>query len=95
MEKIDSTIETVLKNLLKNKTSCGEDVFEKILKKLLTKQELKHIKLNNFKNGVLSIKVDSSAWIYKFSLKKEELLKAFKLENSEVKDIRFYLGEIK
>ena len=67
---------------------------EEALKKLLTKKELKHIKLHYFKKGILGIKVDSSGWLYQFSLKKEVLLKDLQPGLAEIKSIRFSLGEI-
>lgn len=63
-----------------------------LLKKVLTKRELEHIKFSRFRRGVLSINVDSSVWLYKLSLKKEGLLTKLKKKAGDMKDIRFCLG---
>lgn len=62
------------------------------LKNILTKRELGHIKFKYFKKGILGVNVDSSSWIYKLNLRKQELLSG---SCKEVKEIRFYLGEVK
>ena len=64
------------------------------LKKALTKKELGHIKVKYFNKGILGLSVDSSAWLYAFSLKKAELLNKFKKENPELKNINLRIGEI-
>jgi len=66
---------------------------EVLLKKALTKKELRHIKFHYFRKGMLGIKVDSSVWLYSMNLKKEKLIS--KLNSAStlgVKDIRFVLG---
>lgn len=67
---------------------------EQWLKKALTKKELRHIKVKYFSKGVLGISVDSSAWLYILSLKKEELLNKLKQESPAVKNINLRIGEI-
>ena len=64
------------------------------LKKALTKKELGHIRVKYFSKGVLGLSVDSSAWLYILSLKKEELVLRLKKENPELKNINFRIGEI-
>lgn len=64
------------------------------IKKLLTKKELRHIKCNYFRGGVLGVSVDSSAWLYHLSLKKEDLLLRLRKELPALKEIRFKLGDI-
>lgn len=71
------------------------DTPEDFLKKILTKRESKHIKVNYFRKGVLGINVDSSSWLYQLSLGKEDLLLKLTTRFKEVKDIRFRLGEVK
>ena len=67
---------------------------EEWLKKTLTKKELGHIKVKYFSKGVLGLSVDSSAWLYILSLKKEELLNKLKKESPELKNINLRIGEI-
>ena len=65
---------------------------EKIIKKILTPKELKHIKISSLRKGTLVLNVDASAWVYALNLKKTELLDKIKLD--AVKEIRFRLGDI-
>ena len=95
MEQIKDTLKTVIENLTtKQKETVGSDV-NGFLKKLLTKKELGHIRVNNFKKGILYINVDSSSWLYALSLRKKELVEKLRRSQAELKDIRFFLGETK
>jgi len=85
MERICSTVDKVLKQLKEKKEHNPEIK----LKKYLTKKELQHIKLCNVKHQVMTLNVDSSAWLYAINLKKQDLIGQLGL-----KDIRLRLGEI-
>lgn len=65
------------------------------LKRTLATTELRHIKFNYFKKGILSINVDSSGWLYNLSLQKEDLLARLKKNCNTIKEIRFRIGEVK
>ena len=94
MELLKNTIDEVMRNLSSKKTgSSGADPQE-WLKKALTKKELGHIKVKYFSKDVLGLNVDSSAWLYILSLKKEEILDKLKKENPRVKNINLRIGEI-
>ncbi|MCM8757718.1 MAG: DUF721 domain-containing protein [Candidatus Omnitrophica bacterium] len=60
--------------------------YSKQLKKILTKTEYRHIKFLSFYNGILSIGIDSSAWLYHLHQKKEKIL-----EDLGLKDVKFCL----
>jgi len=94
VEAIKDTIINVIKELSLKKHGLSEnDNPEVLLKKALTKKELRHIKFHYFRKGMLGIKVDSSVWLYSMNLKKEKLIS--KLNSAStlgVKDIRFVLG---
>ncbi len=94
MEAIKNTIDVVMQALKVGKAVSAEVKIEDALKKTLTKKELKHIKLNYFKKGILGIRVDSSSWLYQLSLEKESLLNGLRKDLTEIKDIRFSMGEI-
>ena len=85
MERIGLTVGKVIRQLEKKK----EDNPEEKLKKYVTKKELRHIKLCNMKAGVMTINVDSSAWLYALSMKKRDLVNSLRL-----KDMRLRIGEI-
>ncbi|MBL7151030.1 MAG: DUF721 domain-containing protein [Candidatus Omnitrophica bacterium] len=97
METIKATVMNVIQGLTAKKEEGVQqaDVWI-LLKKALAKKELRHIKFNYFKKGVLGIRVDSSVWLYSLNLKKERLLVL--LNNNpgiQVKSIRFNIGEIR
>ncbi len=95
MEAIKDTLINVMQRLKTKKTGSGDDGPRLLLKKVLTKKELAHIKFNYFRKGVLSLYVDSSSWLYSFSLKKEGLLLGLNKKSGGIKDIRFRIGEVK
>lgn len=77
----------------KQKVSSGDNPQE-WLKKALTKKELGHIKVKYFSKGVLGLNIDSSAWLYALSLKKEALLANLQKKHPELKNISLRIGEI-
>lgn len=94
MELLKNTLDEVMRGLSAKKSACADAQPQQWLKKALTKKELGHIKVKYFNKGVLGLNVDSSAWLYILSLKKEELLDKLKKENSGLKNIIFRIGEI-
>ena len=80
--------------LAEKKSIASDAGWEFWLKKALTKKELGHIKVKYFHKGTLGLSVDSSAWLYILSLKKEELLLSLKKESKEIKNISLRIGEI-
>ncbi len=95
MELIKDTVKSVIQSLVEKKSTGGAFDPEAGLKKSLTKKEIRHIKISHFSKGVLTLHVDSSAWLYHFNLSKVELLQKLCRDAKDVKEIRFYLGEIK
>ncbi|RJP27305.1 MAG: DUF721 domain-containing protein [Candidatus Omnitrophota bacterium] len=93
MDKIKDIIEQFFSDLGKAGHGSGGIATEKILKKVLTKRELSHIKCNYFRSGVLGIGLDSSAWLYQFNLKKPLLLSRLKEDIDGLKDIKVFLGK--
>lgn len=92
MEAIKDTVQNVM-GVLKAKKEKGPGVDpQALLKKNLTKQEMRHIKFHYFKNGILSLKADSSSWLYHLNLRKETLARGLKKELANLKDIRLRLG---
>jgi predicted transcriptional regulator len=95
MEAIKETVTSVMQRLKKKKSTAGDKDPNGLLKKTLTKKELKHIKFNYLKKGILSLHVDSSAWLYNFSLQKQDLITRLNKHFRSINDIRFYIGETK
>jgi len=94
MDTIKDAINSFLHELEDKRNKISKLNPDEQLKKVLTKRELEHIKLNNFKKGILSFIVDSSSWMYYFNLKKETLIKEFKKDIKDLKDIRFRIGDV-
>lgn len=92
MESIKDTLKNVMEGL---KAKQNDDDPQVLLKKILTKKELAHIKFNYFRKGILGLSVDSSSWLYKLNLEKEDILQGLNRENKAVKDIRLRIGEVK
>jgi len=94
MELLKNTLNDLMRQLGTKKTVFQEAGPQQWLKKALTKRELGHIRVKYFNAGILGLTVDSSAWLYILSLKKDELLQELKKENPELKNINFRIGEI-
>jgi hypothetical protein len=95
MELLKNTLNEVMRQLDAKKAVFQDTGPQQWLKKALTKKELGHIRVKYFSKGVLGVNVDSSAWLYILSLKKEELVQAIKKDNPELKNINFRIGELK
>lgn len=89
MEHIRETLSGIIKDIEKKKTGKNNNLFM-LFKKNLENKERGHAKCAVFSRGVLTVNVDSSAWLFRLSLKKEKLLKKLGL-----RDIRFRIGEVK
>jgi len=90
MDTIKATVEDLIKKL--EAKSAQEDP-RGWVNKFFSKKELAHLKISYYKEGVLGLSVDSSAWLYHFRLKKETLTeKLRKRHKDKIKDIRFRLG---
>ena len=94
MEVIKDTIAQLMRQLQCTKDGAEQDNPESLLQKNLSKKERAHIKVRYFKKGTLGISVDSSTWLYYLSLKKEQLLAQLHKESSQIKEIRFSIGDI-
>ncbi|MFA5410714.1 MAG: DciA family protein [Candidatus Omnitrophota bacterium] len=94
MELIKDTVRNVIQSWQTRKPATPESDPGELLKKILTKKELGHIKVNYFKKGALYINVDSSTWLYHLNLRKEKILAKLRGNLSGLKEIRFFIGEI-
>ncbi len=94
MKAIKDVVTQLMQTLESRKESASKDNPELLLKKVLSKKEFIHIKFHYFKKGVLSIKVDSSTWLYYMNMHKEKMLSRLNQESSAIHDVRFRLGEV-
>lgn len=93
MEAIKDTLQNLMQAWEVKRQRGSPEAPYFLLKKMFSKKELAHVKFDNLRKGVLSIYVDSSAWLYHLSLHKEGLLVKLEKQSGQIKDIRFYLGE--
>jgi len=89
MEHISQTLKDVIKDIEGKQFSPTNDVF-RLFKKNLASRERRHAQCSALRNGILTVNVDSSVWLYQLNLKKEGLLKKL-----GIKDIRFKIGDLK
>ncbi len=93
MEAIKDTLDVLLKELASRKEKSAEQSPENLVKKIFSRKEAEHARASFLKNGVLSIKTDSSTWLYYFNLHKKELTEKFSALNPQIKSLKFSLGE--
>ncbi len=94
MDAVRDIVKNVMQELETKKTALSRDDPNVLLKKVLTKKELGHIKFNYFRKGVVNVSVDSSTWLYHLNLQKKVLLDKLIKESGSIKDIRFRIGDI-
>jgi hypothetical protein len=94
MDDIKTTIFSVLKELETRKRLAEATDPAQHFSKVFEKKELKHIRPAYFRKGILAITVDSAAWMYHLSMRKQDVLRRLKGLNGDVKDVRFVIGEI-
>ena len=93
MELIRETIAGVLKNLGEKHSACPTEDLGQALKKCLTARELRHIRCSYLLRDTAHIALDSSGWMYQFSLTKEALLVKLRKAIPQVHKVHFYIGE--
>ncbi|MEW6170590.1 MAG: DciA family protein [Candidatus Omnitrophota bacterium] len=97
MDGIKEVINSVIGKLSDSRKKDFKKELEGGLKKILEKEDLRHVKVTTFFHGILCINVDSPARAYKLNLKKERLTEYLNNNFGEgnLKDIRFRIGKIK
>lgn len=92
MDTLKEVIKEVMQGLKTHQPA--QENLEGALKKSLSRRNLGHVKFRYFRRGILGIAVDSSAWLYQLNLEKEKLLAKLRKKSPQIKDVRFYIGEI-
>lgn len=95
IEGIGNIIKAVIKRLDVESHGFKEDIL-KAWQKVNEKKALAHTRPIVIRRKILTIEVDSSAWLYELNLKKKGLLTEMQklLGKDKVEDIRFRMGEI-
>lgn len=94
MDNIKSVINKVIAGIA-SKNPDTHNKIDGVWRNLLTKQELKHTKLNGLNKGSLFVLVDSPAWMYQLQTRQTKILKELKENIPDVKSIRFKVGSVK
>jgi len=92
METIHTIVVDVIRSL-SEKTTLDSGKSERIWQNSITSEERKHAHFAGIKDGVVSIVVDSSVWLYAMRVQQRQLLEALKKECPEVTQIRFKIGK--
>lgn len=93
-EYIKGIIGSVINKIEKRGPGKKEKVF-KAWQKVAGQAAASHSRPASIKRKILTIEVDSSTWLYNFSLKKKGMVKDIQKElGEEVRDIRFRMGDI-
>ena len=67
---------------------------QRIWQNIVEKKMAAHCALADFTNGVLTVCVDSSAWLFQMNLNKKKILDRLREEMADVKNIQFKIGKI-
>lgn len=92
MEPIKGTVESLLETL-KSRVVRGGGIEETILGAFSPKEQ-EHIRVCPAQRGLVRIAVDSSTWLYYFTLRKKKLIEKIAAGLPEIKDIVFVIGEV-
>ena len=94
MEAIKDTISAFMQALAQRKAGDSAEDPVEILKKILTKKELRHIKVSYSTKETVYVNVDSAALLYQLSLQKAQILALLQKTGAHIRDIRFRVGAI-
>jgi len=94
-EDIGNIINQVIKKL-DTKTHGSRKEIAQAWQKAVQPEAISHTRPVAIKKNILTIEVDSSAWLYFLSLKKKNILESMgkALGKGRVEDIRFRIGEL-
>ena len=61
---------------------------------ILTEKQQKHTNITGYKEGWLTVCVDTPTWLYQMKVERLKILKQLQEEAPDVKNIRFKIGKI-
>ena len=91
---IGEVIKVVFTKIEKDKTT-SEDTMNRVWKGLVGEAAFKHSRPNALRKGVLTVYVDTPAWLHDLTIKKRGILKGLKTElgKDRISEIHFKVGE--
>jgi hypothetical protein len=96
MELIKRIVEKLLEDLQNKQKTEGRHIVS-LLGELLTKEEMRHIRVISFKEGILKINVNVPVFLYQLNLKRPFIfgrLREALGSGVDLKDVNFRAGEI-
>ena len=94
MDNIKQIIEKVVDHIATNK-KVTQFYLQQMWSDILDKPEQEHTQLIGEKEGVLSVLVDSPAWLYQMNTRKSFILEKIQHKIPSVKNIHFKIGKVR
>lgn len=92
-ENIKNIVHSVIQNI-STKNATEHQRLQNLWESILTKKELLHTMIAGLKEETIIVSVDSPAWRYQMSLKKDKLLQSIQKDFPEIKKISFRIGKV-
>lgn len=90
-------IKDIVKKVIGDMSSTGkteQENIQNVWNGILGEKEKKHATISGLKGETLRVRVDSSAWLYQFNLKRDKILKALQKKGCEIKKVYFSIGTV-
>jgi predicted nucleic acid-binding Zn ribbon protein len=95
VEQIKDTIQALLQSWKERGSIIVAEDVEAALGRALTAQEAVHLRPSAVKDGVLTLCVDSSTWLYYFTLHRQRLTAQVRAELAAVSQLKFVIGTVR
>ena len=93
MDKIKDVVKEVIQKISSKKAE-EQIQLQDIRKKCVGEAGIRRTTISGFKDGILIVHVDSSAWLFQMNSKKKTFLKEIQKTHSDVKQVIFKIGKI-
>lgn len=93
MDSIKEILGDIFKKLSSERVYLSIRI-QKVWETIVDRSEALHTRIEEFRNGMLMVNVDSSARLFQINLKKKEILGKLQKEIPEVKTILFKMGKV-
>ncbi len=93
MDKIKDVVKEVIQKISSKKPE-EQIQLQDIWKKCAGESGIRHASIGGFRDGVLTVYVDSPAWMFQMNSKKKSFLKEIQAAHPDVKQIIFKIGKV-
>ena len=93
MDNIKDIINNVVGKLA-SQQEISPDKIHRAWKAILTEKKQKHTSITGYKDGWLTVQVDTPTWLYQMKVEKLKILKQLQEEVPDLKNIRFKIGKV-